>query len=156
MSMRFHPAALIVTVTLALVAVAVGNPSGRTPEAQAAQEQASGKAQNNPACSPKPLRVGASRPDVYVGPDKVSTPTRILYVKPEYPESAKAAKVQGVVVIEAQIELDGHVCNARVVRSIPFLDQSAIDAVLKWRFAPAKVNGVAVPVIMTMTVNFTL
>ena len=130
-------------VTLALVALAVANLSGRPPEAQR-------------ACSPKPFRVGASRPHLYAGPDRVSTPTRIVYVKPEYPASARAANVQGVVVLEAQIESDGHVCNVRVVRSIPLLDQSAIDAVLKWRFTPPKLNGAAVPVIMTMTVNFTL
>ena len=128
-----------------LATVAAGSISGRTPEAQAAQG----------ACSPKPFRVGAGGPHVYVGPDKISAPTRIVYVKPEYPESAKAAKVQGVVVLEAQIEMDGHVCNARVVRSIPLLDQSAIDAVLKWRFTPAKMNRVAVPVVTTLTVNFT-
>ena len=131
------------TVTVAFVAVTAGNPSAQTPEAQG-------------ACSPKPFRVGDSRPHVYVGPDKISTPTRLVYVKPEYPESAKVAKVQGIVVLEAQVELDGHVCNARVVRSIPLLDQSAIYAVLKWRFTPAKMNGVAVPVVTTLTVNFTL
>jgi hypothetical protein len=40
-------------------------------------------------------------------------------------------KVHGVVVLEAQIELDGHVCHVRVQRSIPRLDQSAIDAVMR-------------------------
>jgi outer membrane biosynthesis protein TonB len=50
------------------------------------------------------------------------------------------------------------VCSARVVRSIPLLDQSAINAAFRWRFTPAKttVNEVAVPVITTLTVNFTL
>jgi len=48
-------------------------------------------------------------------------------------------------------------CAARgSLRSIPLLDQSAIDAVMRWRFTPAKVNEVAVPVIMTLTVNFML
>jgi TonB family protein len=111
-------------------------------------------AQKNPACSPNPLSVGPSannRPHLYNGPYTISTPTRIVYVRPEYPQIARAARVQGVVVLEAQIERDGSVCSARVLRSIPLLDQSAIDAVLRWRFAP-----VAVPVIMTMTVNFTL
>jgi len=74
-----------------------------------------------------------------------------VYVRPEYPQTAKAAKVQGVVILEGLIERDGRVCHARVLRSIPLLDQSAIDAVLRWRFTP-----VAFPVIMTMTVNFTL
>jgi protein TonB len=77
-------------------------------------------------------------------------------VRPEYPRDARAAKVQGIVVLEAKIDPEGHVCSARVRRSIPLLDQSAIDAVLRWRFTPAKVNDVAVPVIMTLTVNFTL
>ena len=122
-------------------------------------EQAERKAQNSPACSPRPFRIGASpdsRPHLYVGPSKVSTPTRIVYVKPDYPQSAMAAKVQGIVILEAQIELDGHVCNPRVLRSIPLLDQSTIDAVRQWRYTPAKLNGVAVPSITTMTVNFTL
>jgi TonB family protein len=107
-------------------------------------------------CSPKPLRVGGrgSLPHLNDGVLRMSTPTRILYVKPEYSESARNAKAQGIVVLEAQIEPDGRVCNPRVVRSIPLLDQSAIDAVLQWRFTPAKRNGVAVPVITTMTVNF--
>jgi protein TonB len=110
--------------------------------------------QSNPACSTNPLPVGPSaknQPHLYNGPYKISTPTRIVYVRPEYPQAAKVAKVQGVVVLDGQIERDGRVCSARVVRSIPLLDQSAIDAVLRWRFTP-----VTVPVVMTMTVNFTL
>ena len=120
--------------------------------AQAAQEQ-----RESATCSPKPFRVGGpdSRPHLNDGVLKVSTPTRIVYVKPEYSEAARAAKAQGIVVLEAQIEPDGRVCNPRVVCSIPLLDQSAIDAVLQWRFTPAKRNGLAVPVITTMTVNFT-
>jgi protein TonB len=137
--------------------------------AEAAQEQRAappvppsaaqlGKTQNSPTCSPKPFRVGSPdrRPGLNDGVLRISAPSRIVYVKPEYSESARAAKAQGIVVLEAQIELDGRVCNPRVVRSIPLLDQPAIDAVLQWRFAPAKRNGVAVPVITTLTVNFTL
>ena len=132
-----------VTVTFTVAAVAVSYLSGRTPMARAAQEQRAappvapvplaqqpGNIQNNPACSPNPIPVGPSannRPHVYRGPYKVSPPTRIGYVRPEYPQIARAAKVQGVVVLEGQIERDGHVCSARVLRSIPLLDQSAID-----------------------------
>ena len=138
-------------IALAFV-VASSYLSGGTSMAQAAQEQ-----QKSATCSPKPFRVGSadSRPHWYAGPSTISPPIRIVYVKPEYSESARTAKARGVVVLEAQIELDGRVCNPRVVRSIPLLDQSAIDAVLQWRFTPAKQNGVAVPVITTMTVNFT-
>jgi TonB family protein len=116
-------------------------------------------AQKNPACGPNPIPVGpnaTNQPYVYRGPHKRSTPTRIAYVPPEYPQNARSAKVQGIVVLETEIDRDGRVCSARVLRSIPLLDQSAIDAVLRWRFTPATVNDVAVPVVMTLTVNFTL
>jgi len=140
-------------VTVAVAAVAASYLSGGPLMTQAAL----GKTQNSPTCSPKPSRVRSpdSRPHLYVGPDKIVTPTRIVYVKPEYPESARTAKAQGIVVLEAQIELDGRVCNPRVLRSIPLLDQPAIDAVKQWRFTHATMNGVAVAVVTTMTVNFT-
>jgi protein TonB len=48
------------------------------------------------------------------------------------------------------------VVNARVLRSVPLLDQAALDAVRQWVFTPTLLNGVPVPVIMTVTVNFTL
>ena len=66
------------------------------------------------------------------------------------------AKVQGVVIIEATIDTNGFVSSARVLRSIPMLDQAALDAVKEWQFQPTQLNGVAVPVIMTVTVNFTM
>ena len=145
-------------VTVTVAAVAASYLSVGASMARAAQEQrAAPPIAPVPACSPKPFRVGSpdSRPHVYVGPSTISYPTRIVYVKPEYSESARTAKAQGIVVLEAQIEPEGRVCNPRVLRSIPLLDQSAIDAVLQWRFTPAKRNGVAVPVITTLTVNFT-
>ena len=46
--------------------------------------------------------------------------------------------------------------NARVLRSIPLLDQAALDAVRQWRYEPTLLNGVPTPVIMTATVNFSL
>jgi protein TonB len=60
------------------------------------------------------------------------------------------------VIIEALIGESGKVQDARVLRSIPLLDQAALDAVRQWAFTPTLVNGSAVPVIMTVTVNFTL
>ena len=43
-----------------------------------------------------------------------------------------------------------------MVEEVPLLDQAALDAVRQWKFSPTTLNGVAVPVIMTVTVNFTL
>ena len=64
--------------------------------------------------------------------------------------------MQGIVIIEATIGADGRVTNARILRSVPLLDQAAIDAVRQWEFTPTLLNGVPVPVVMTVTVNFTL
>jgi protein TonB len=61
-----------------------------------------------------------------------------------------------VVIIEATIGADGTVTDSRVLRSIPLLDEAAIDAVRQWVFTPTLINGVPVPVIMTVTVQFTL
>ena len=59
------------------------------------------------------------------------------------------------MIIEATIGPNGKVQDARVLRSIPLLDQAALDAVSQWEYSPTLLNGVPVPVIMTVTVNFT-
>jgi periplasmic protein TonB len=61
-----------------------------------------------------------------------------------------------VVIIEATIDPSGHVSDTRVLKSIPLLDQAAVDAVRQWEFTPTNLNGVPVPVVMTVTVNFSL
>lgn len=86
----------------------------------------------------------------------IKAPTKVKNVNPMYPEDAKAARVQGVVIIEARVERDGTVGDARILRSIPMLDQAALDAVRQWEFTPTLLNGEPVPLIMTVTVNFTL
>ena len=72
-----------------------------------------------------------------------------------YPAIAQSAHVTGAVIIEATIGPDGKVIDAKVVRSIPLLDQAALDAVRQWEYTPTLLNGVPVPVVMTVTVNFT-
>jgi TonB family protein len=83
-------------------------------------------------------------------------PTKTKDVRPVYPPDAMAAKIQGVVVIEVALDTEGHVHDARVLRSIPELDEAALTAVRQWEFTPSIVNGKPVPVVMTVTVNFTL
>jgi protein TonB len=77
-------------------------------------------------------------------------------VNATYPEIAQSARVQGVVIIEALVGVNGKVANARVLRSIPLLDQAALDAVMQWEFTPTRLNGQLTPVLMTITVQFTL
>jgi len=85
----------------------------------------------------------------------IKTPDKIKDVRPVYPAIAQAARVQGVVVLEATVGTDGRVTNTKVIRSVPLLDQAAVDAVRQWQYAPTRVKGKAVPIIMTITVNFT-
>ena len=110
-------------------------------------QQRSGAMTPTPAASAGgPVRVGGD----------IKEPLKVKDVRPVYPEDALAARVQGVVIIEATIGPSGAVSDARVLRSIPLLDQAAVNAVRQWEFTPTLVNGVPVPVMMTVTVNFTL
>ena len=81
---------------------------------------------------------------------------KIADVAPLYPAIARAAHVQGIVILEATIGEDGVVRDVRVLRSIPLLDAAAMDAVKQWRFTPTLLNDQPVPVVMTVTVGFTL
>jgi protein TonB len=86
----------------------------------------------------------------------IQAPKKVRNVDPAYPPIAQSARVQGVVILEATIGPDGRVQDVRVLRSIPLLDSAAIEAVRQWQYTPTLLNGVPVPVIMTVTVNFTL
>ena len=81
---------------------------------------------------------------------------KIKDVKPVYPPIAQSAKVNGIVILEVVIGAEGRVLDARVIRSIPLLDQAALDAVRQWEFTPVLLNGVPTRIIMSVTVNFTL
>ncbi len=83
-------------------------------------------------------------------------PVKVVDVRPEYPEAARQARIDGVVIIEAVIGAGGEVREARVLRSRPFLGEAALAAVRQWRYTPTTLNGVAVPVIITVTVTFSL
>jgi protein TonB len=87
---------------------------------------------------------------------KIKPPTKTKNVTPGYPEAARSARVQGIVIIEAVIGADGKVADAKVLRSVPQLDAAAVAAVKQWEFTPTLLNGKAVPVVMTVTVNFKL
>jgi protein TonB len=66
------------------------------------------------------------------------------------------ARVEGTVTIEALVDEQGHVADARVIKSIPLLDQSALEAARQWEFKPALLDGKPVPVLVVLELNFTL
>ena len=83
----------------------------------------------------------------------ITAPRR--FGNPAYPADALAAGVDGVVVAEILVNDAGIVADARVLKSVPPLDEAALRAVREWRYDPTIVDGKAVPVRMTVTVNFT-
>ena len=93
-----------------------------------------------------PIRVGGN----------IRPPQKIADVAPTYPPLARAAGVEGIVILEAVIAEDGSVRDVRVLRSNPLLEAAALEAVRQWRFSPTLLNGEPVPVVMTVTVAFRL
>ena len=102
-----------------------------------------------------PAAASAQQQPVRVG-GNVTAPERVRYVPPVYPGEAVSARVSGIVILEAVVGTGGDVSDAKVLKSIPLLDEAALDAVRQWRYTPTTLNGVPVPVIMTVTVNFTI
>ena len=86
----------------------------------------------------------------------IREPKKIVNITPEYPRLAQAAHIQGTVILEIIVGEQGSVDSVTVLRSVPALDQAAIDAVRRWKYEPGALNGTAIPVIITVTVNFSL
>lgn len=94
------------------------------------------------------------------GPVRVAqlpiAPRKIADARPLYPEFARTARVEGTVVLEAVLDPAGRVTQLRVIKSVPLLDQAALDAVRQWRYTPSMYGGQPVSVLMTITIRFTL
>lgn len=95
----------------------------------------------------EPLRVGGG----------VQRPQIIGRVDPQYTETARRARIIGVVIVEALIDWEGCVRQPRILKGLPMgLDKAALDAVRNWTFEPATLEGEPVAVYYMLTVNFTL
>ena len=106
--------------------------------------------QKEAAAAREKARLTAVRPG-----GRIMEPKKIKDVPPVYPALAQSARVSGAVTIEATIGADGKVVDAKVVKSIPLLDEAALEAVRQWEYLPTMLNGVPVPVLVTVTINFT-
>jgi protein TonB len=99
---------------------------------------------------------------------KVATPQRVRVsqgvtqgmvirrVQPTYPPLARQARIQGSVVLQAEISKEGSIENLRLISGHPMLAPAAIEAVKQWRYKPYFLNGEPVPVETQITVNFSL
>jgi protein TonB len=100
-----------------------------------------------PVTDQAPLRAGGD----------VKRPLKVRDATPAYPSIARAAHVEGVVIIEATIGPDGKVQDARILRSAnPLLNEEALNAVRQWEYTPTLLNGIPVAIVMTVTVEFRL
>jgi TonB family protein len=87
----------------------------------------------------------------------LEAPRVIKDVKPKYSPGAMDAKTQGNVKMEAVVLADGTVGEVRVTHSLDReLDEAAVQAMKRWRFAPGKKDGVAVPVLVEVEMTFSL
>jgi periplasmic protein TonB len=93
-----------------------------------------------------PIRVGG----------RVREPKLIARVDPIYPPLARQTRTQGTVIIDAIVDEQGNVVEAKVVSGQPLLIQSALDAVRKWRYEPTYLNDQPVPVQLNVTITFRL
>lgn len=88
---------------------------------------------------------------------EVNPPIKLFSPQPGYTEEARQARVQGVVILQAIIDIVGNVTNVKILKGLPGgLADSAVDTVLSWKFEPASLDGDPVPVYYNFTVNFTL
>ena len=86
----------------------------------------------------------------------VSQGLLIKKVQPAYPPLARQARIQGSVMLQAEISKDGAIQNLRLISGHPMLAPAAIEAVKQWRYKPYYLNGEPVEVETQITVNFTL
>jgi len=99
---------------------------------------------------------------------KIATPTRarvslgvsqgllIRKVPPAYPPLARQARIQGVVILQAQISKEGNIQNLQLISGHPMLAPAAIEAVKQRKYKPYLLNGEPVEVDTQVQVNFTL
>jgi protein TonB len=105
-----------------------------------------------PAAPAEPGEEGAPIP---VG--QVKEPKRLVEVKPVYPEEARKARLEGVVIVEIIVDKKGNVKDVRVIRPLSLgLTEAAQDAVKQWKYEPTTYNGRPVEVLITVTVRFSL
>jgi protein TonB len=99
-----------------------------------------------PPVEAKPIRVGGM----------VQAPKLVTRVTPAYPELARSARTTATLVLEATVGPDGRVRDVKVLRGQPLFDAPAVAAVKQWRYQPLLLNGVPVPFIVTVTLNFNI
>ena len=109
-----------------------------------------------PPPPPPPALPPPPRGPVRVG-GQIEAPALARRVEPVYPEVAVAARIRGVVILEANVDRDGRVIDVKVLRTANrLLDDAAITAVRQWQYKPLILNGSPEPFVLTVVLTFTL
>lgn len=138
--------------SLAVIILFAGLLRGTAPQDQSAAPSPAPAASPSPSESAPPPRVAE--------PKKVRISTGVAEtlkthdVRPEYPEEAKKKHIQGDVVLQYTIDLEGRVVNPKVVHGDPILAEAALKAVKQWKYRPFLLNGKPVEAETTMVVKF--
>jgi TonB family protein len=106
------------------------------------------------AASSAPAPILAKEPARAVG--EIRPPKTLRKVDPVYPKDAFDAGVEGTVILEAITDIYGRVQSIKVLKSIPMLDQAAIDAIRQRVFEPVTVGGRPRSVVFSVVVPFKL
>jgi TonB family protein len=81
---------------------------------------------------------------------------KLVHVEPRYPEIARQARVSGVVLLQAGTDIYGRVAAVKILKSIPLLDQAAVEAVRQWVYEPRIEDGLAREAMFVVPVVFAL
>lgn len=110
-----------------------------------------------PPAPPAPPEPEVAPPEVLRVGGSIARPRQLHAPHPAYPELARRTGVHGTVILEVRLDERGRVSEVTVLRGQRFgLTESAVAAVSRWRYEPARLDGRAVPVLMTVTINFEL
>jgi periplasmic protein TonB len=99
-----------------------------------------------PPAPSEPVRIGG----------QIKAPALIKRVEPVYPALAEAARMEGMVILEATVDKAGHVEAVRILRSGGVFDEPAIDAVRQWQYSPLTLNDRPTEFVLTVTLQFHL
>jgi TonB family protein len=138
------------------------SPAGLNEAADSLQKISFREDQVNPKCvvswntAAAPAGTKNATPERVRVSSEVSTGLLIKKVQPQYPAGAKQARVEGTVVMKAEIDKKGHVEELSLISGDPLLAPAALKAVKKWKYKPYVLNGQPVKVETQVVVKFTL
>jgi protein TonB len=115
-----------------------------------------GESLTNTAARVNPAPPAAPAPPAPVAGGQLQQPKLLSSVAAVYPTLARTQRMQGDVTIDALIDATGKVAATKVISGNPLLQNAAIDALLRWRYQPARLNGEPIPVHLNVTIAFHL